>query len=160
MGGVTSRLRPGATVAAGGFFVCMGGIHVGLVSADPEVYGGFADRALFGFVERGWSDVFMAAPAVWGLLLAGFEIAVGAALLSGGLPARAGWVLASAFQVLLMLFGWGLWLWSVPAVTLFVLGARRDWAALCGRARETRDGRPPAGEDARRGAGQSVRASR
>jgi len=124
------RSPPGATVAAGGFYLCMGGVHLGLVAADTEVYRHFADGGLFGFVRDGWAEVFMAHPAVWGLLLAAGEVTLGAVMLVGGRPARAGWVAMVVFQVLLMLFGWGFWLWSLPAVAVLVAGARHDWAAL------------------------------
>jgi len=51
-------------------------------------------------------------------------------MLVGGRPARAGWLAMIAFQWLLMLFGWGFWLWSVPATAVLVAGAHRDWARL------------------------------
>jgi len=53
----------------GGFFLVMGGVHLGLVSADPQVYRHFADHGLFGFVRTGWSEIVMADPSVYGLLL-------------------------------------------------------------------------------------------
>ncbi len=40
----------------------------------------------------------------------------------------AGWVGVLLFQVLLMLFGPGFWLWSLPAIALLVWLARRDLA--------------------------------
>lgn len=124
------RSTPGATTMAGGFFLAMGGIHVGIVAADPETYRHFADSALLGFVRTGWAEVFMAHPALWGLLLAVGELTLGVLLLLGGTTARWGWVAILVFQVLLMLFGWGFWLWSVPALAVLQLGARRDWSAL------------------------------
>ena len=121
---------PGATMAAGGFYLVMGGIHVGIVAAGTQTYRHFADGALWGFVRSGWADVFMAHPAVWGLLLALGEITLGVALLRGGTTARYGWVGIIAFQVLLMVFGWGFWLWSLPALAVLYAGARHDWARL------------------------------
>ena len=112
------RVTPGATTMAGGFFLTMGGIHVGLVAADPETYRHFADSALFGFVRTGWAEVFMAHPALWGLLLAAGELTLGVLLLLGGATARWGWVAIMVFQVLLMLFGWGFWFWSLPALAV------------------------------------------
>jgi hypothetical protein len=41
-------------------------------------------------------------------------------------------VAAVTFNVLLMLFGWGFWAWSVPAVYLLVRLARTDWRSLSG----------------------------
>jgi hypothetical protein len=114
----------------GGFFLAMGGVHIGIVAAGPEAYRHFADEALFGFVRTGWAEVFMAHPRVWGLLLAAAEVAMGTLLLHGGRPARVGWVAVVAFHLLLMLFGWGIWLWSVPAIVVLVRLARRDWRRL------------------------------
>jgi hypothetical protein len=108
----------------------MGGIHIGIVAAGTQTYRHFADGALFGFVRSAWADVFMAHPAVWGLLLALGEITLGAALLRGGRGAQWGWMGIIAFQVLLMVFGWGFWLWSVPALAVLYAGARHDWARL------------------------------
>jgi hypothetical protein len=108
----------------------MGGVHVGVVAANTETYRHFADGALFGFVRSGWAGVFMAHPAVWGLLLAAGEITLGVMLVTGGVAARCGWLTIAAFQVLLMLFGWGFWLWSLPALAVVYLGAQRDWSRL------------------------------
>ena len=114
----------------GGFFLVMGGVHLGLVAADPQVYEHFADQGLFGFVRTGWQEVVMAAPAVYGLLLMAGEVTAGALLLVGGRAARVGWVVVITFHALLMLFGWGVWLWSVPALVVLAILARRDWARL------------------------------
>src|SRR6478735_11560607 len=96
-------------LVTGGFFLVTGGVHLGIVAADPSFYTHFADRALLPFVSTGWSEVFMAAPAFWGLCLFAGEVALGLLLLSGGPAARVGWVGVIAFQVLLMLFGLGFW---------------------------------------------------
>jgi len=110
----------------GCFFVMMAGVHLGLVAADPGVYRHFADDALFGFVRSGWREVFMADPAFWGLCVMAGELVLGALLLIGGRAATVGWVGVLTFHVLLMLFGPGFWLWSVPAVALLLFLARRD----------------------------------
>jgi hypothetical protein len=104
----------------------MGGVHVGLVAADTGVFRHFADAALFGFVGDGWQHIFVAQPAVFGMLLAAGEIMLGTLLLRGGRAATAGWFGVIAFHVLLMLFGFGIWLWSVPALALLVYLARQD----------------------------------
>jgi hypothetical protein len=127
-----ARAVPWRTRAVGGFFVAMGGVHIGIVAADTETYRHFADDALFGFVRTGWAEVFMATPILWGLLLAAGEILMGSLLLRGGLPARVGWVCVMTFHVLLMLFGWGIWAWSVPALFVLIRGARTDWRPLGG----------------------------
>ena len=112
----------------GGFFLVMGGVHLGLVAADPQIYRHFADAGLFAFVRDGWQEIVMAAPTVWGLLLMGGEIVLGTLLLIGGRAAPWGWYGVIAFHVLLMLFGLGFWLWSVPALVVLVMLARRDLA--------------------------------
>lgn len=122
----------GRTVV-GGFFLVMGGVHLGLVSADPEVYRHFADHGLFGFVRNGWLDIVMAAPAVYGLLLMAFEITAGALLLAGGRAARVGWAAVIGFHVLLLVFGWGFWAWSVPALAVLTWLASRDLRATGAR---------------------------
>jgi hypothetical protein len=110
----------------GGFFLVMGGVHLGLVAADPQIYQHFADAGLFGFVRSGWSSIVMAAPTAYGLLLMAGEVTAGALLLVGGGAARVGWVAVIAFHVLLMLFGWWVWAWSVPALVLLCWLAARD----------------------------------
>jgi hypothetical protein len=114
----------------GGFFLFTGGAHAGIVFADPEAYRHFADEALFGFVSEGWAEVFMAAPAFWGLCLSLGEATLGVLLLVGGTAAKIGWVGVVTFHVLLMLFGFGIWLWCVPALVVLLALARRDWPLL------------------------------
>lgn len=115
----------GRTVV-GGFFLVMGGVHLGIVSVDPQTYDAFADHALFPFVRDGWQQIVMAQPAFWGLSLMAGEIVLGTLLLVGGRAARWGWVGVIAFQALLMLFGVWIWLWCLPTITLLVWLARRD----------------------------------
>ena len=121
--GLSPRL--GRTVV-GGFFLVMGGVHLGLASADPQVYDGFAAQSSLGFVRDGWEHVFMAQPRVWALLLMAGEVLLGSLLLAGGRAARVGWVGVLTFHALLMLFGWWAWVYCVPALALLVLLARHD----------------------------------
>jgi hypothetical protein len=121
----TARSALGRSLV-GGFFLVMGGVHLGLVSADPEVYRHFADHGLFAFVRDGWRDIVMAAPAVYGLLLMAGEITAGVLLLVGGRTARIGWSAVLVFHLLLLLFGWWIWVWCVPALVLLTWLARRD----------------------------------
>jgi len=111
----------------GGLFLVTGGVHLGLVAADPQIYAPFADHGLFGFVRSGWRDIVMAEPAAWGLLAAAGEILLGVLLLTGGRAARWGWAGAIGFHVLLMLFGWGFWAWSLPVLVVLVVLARPDF---------------------------------
>jgi hypothetical protein len=124
----TPRQRRLGRKLVAGLFLVSGGVHIGLVSADTQVYRHFADGGLFPFVRAGWQDVVMANPAVWCLLLAAGEILIGTLLMVGGRAAPWGWGAAIGFHVLLMLFGFGFWLWSVPALVALVLLARYDRA--------------------------------
>jgi hypothetical protein len=110
----------------GGFFLVMGGVHLGLVAADPQVYEHFADNGLFPFVRTGWQTIVMAAPSFYGLLLMAAEVAAGTLLLVGGRAARAGWAAVITFHVLLMVFGWWIWAWCLPALALLAWLAARD----------------------------------
>jgi hypothetical protein len=110
----------------GGFYLSMGGVHLGLVAADPQTYRHFADAGLFAFVRDGWQDVFMAHAATFGLLLALGETTLGILLLLGGPFATVGWAGVVAFHLLLMLFGFGVWLWCVPALVALIYLWRRD----------------------------------
>lgn len=120
------RRRHWGGPVVGGFYLTMGGVHIGLVAADTDVYRPFADAALFGFVRDGWQNVFMAQPAVFGLLLAAAEVTLGVLLLVGGRAATLGWGGIITFHLLLMLFGFGLWVWCLPALALLTYLARRD----------------------------------
>ena len=113
----------------GGLFVWAGGIHVGLLSADPGVYRHFADAALFPFVRQGWADVFMADPRWWALALAAAETAAGGLLLTRGRAIAWGWSAVIVFHILLMLFGFGFWMWSLPVLVLLVWTSRADRGA-------------------------------
>lgn len=127
----------------GGFYLVMGGINVGLVVADPDTYRTFADGAYWSFVTDTWRDVVMAHPVAWILALAAGEIVLGLLLLRGGAAARAGWIGVIVFHVLLMSFGFGFWLWSVPVLLVIVPAARSDWPALVAHA-PVADARPVA----------------
>jgi hypothetical protein len=114
----------------GGFYLSMGGLHLGIVAADPQFYRSFADQALFAFVRDGWADIFMANPRLWGLAMVAGETLLGALLLAGGRYAKLGWAGVIVFHLLLMLFGFGIWAWCIPALTVLFLLARADWPRL------------------------------
>ena len=121
-----ARLRQGVAF----FFIGGAVVHISLASFNPDAYAAFADDALFGFVRSGWREVFMSDPPAWALLLALGEATLGAALLLGGTPARWGYVGVIAFHVALMMFGWGFWMWSIPALAFLVWLALSDWPLL------------------------------
>lgn len=89
-----------------------------------------ADQSVWGFVRTGWTEIFMAHPHAWGLFAVALEALLGLLLLAGGRPARVGWMGIIAFQVALVLFGWGFLLWSLPFGVLLILAARHDWPLL------------------------------
>ena len=125
------RSVPLVRKVVGGLFLVMGGVHLGLVAADPGVYRHFADDALFVFVVDGWRNIVMVRPEVYGLLLMAGEIVLGSMLLIGGRAAYVGWIGVIVFHVLLLVFGWGIWLWAVPALVFSVALARRDIRGGC-----------------------------
>jgi hypothetical protein len=110
----------------GAFYLSMGGVHLGIVGADPEFYRPFAQSAHLEFVRSGWSEIFMAHPSFWGLALAAGETTLGLFLLAGGKRAGFAWAAVIAFHLALMLFGWGFWFWSVPALALLIPAALAD----------------------------------
>lgn len=120
------RVMRTARRTVGGLFLWTGGIHVGILSADPTTYRHFADQALFGFVTRGWAEAFMAQPRLWALTLAIAETAAGVLLLTRGRAVAVGWAAVIVFHALLMLFGFGFWLWAVPALVLLSILAWAD----------------------------------
>ncbi len=126
---MSGRSRRGvlARKAVGGFYLFTGGVHLGIVAAGPEFYRHFADGALFDFVASGWQEIFMTHPVAWGLVMAAGETSLGLLLLSGGRRAKWGLAGVIAFHLALMLFGWGFWVWSAPALAFLILVAGKDW---------------------------------
>lgn len=118
-------------IATGVVFLWSSGVHVGIVAADSELYRDVADAAWLPGIRTAWSDVFMAHPVLWGLMIALGELAIGTALLTGGRWARYGLAGAAGFHVGLMTLGWGYWLWSLPVLAILLgPGRRRDPALL------------------------------
>lgn len=111
----------------GWFFLWTSGIHVGIVAAGTGFYRHFADEALVPGLAAAWRSAFMSQPALGGLTVAAGEALLGVLLLSHSWTRRRwGWAGTIAFHVALMCFGWGFWLWSLPALALLVSGARAD----------------------------------
>jgi hypothetical protein len=68
----------------------------------------------------------MSQPVTFGLLLMAGEMVMGILLLLGGRYASVGWAGVIAFHLLLMLFGFAVWLWCIPALVTLIWLARRD----------------------------------
>jgi hypothetical protein len=132
--GVLADRSPVVRRVVGGFYLVMAGVHLGIVASDAQTYRHFADGTPLGFVRAGWSEVFMRSPEQWGLALFLGETVIGVLLLLGGRAAKVGWAAVIAFHLLLMLFGFGIWLWSVPVLLLLTPVAVRDWVLLSGEA--------------------------
>ena len=103
--------------AFGGVFLAGSVTHVVLVSVSSTSYDSFADSSYWPFITHAWRSVVV--PNIYYLipLLAVFEATVGILLLISS-TRRIGIAAAMAFTVALMLFGWGFWLWSLPALAL------------------------------------------
>ena len=111
----------------------------------PQTYRHFADAGLFAFVRDGWQNIFMAHPTAFGLLLAAGETVLGILLLLGGRAATYGWAGVVGFHLLLMLFGFGVWLWCIPALAVLIHLARLDTTTAWAAARASRNA-PSRGE--------------
>ncbi|TDO58801.1 hypothetical protein EV651_10976 [Kribbella sp. VKM Ac-2571] len=96
------------------------GIHAVLAVTTPRSYDGFADAAFFNWTTDAWQNIFMAHPTLWALLLAGSELAIAVLLVRAR---RLGYLAVIVFHLALMLFGWGFWLWCVPALAFAVPAA-------------------------------------
>lgn len=124
------RLRPieacPVGTSIGAFYLVMAGINIGIVVADASTYRHFADQGLWPFVRSGWLDIVMAHPGAWIGLLAAVEIVIGLAFLATRPWQRVAYIAAIAFHVALMSFGWGFWLWAVPAIGALLAAARHD----------------------------------
>jgi len=121
-------IRVRSTILAG--FVLIFGlgafVHAGLAIGNPTAYRPFADAALFGWVRDGWQDIFMAAPRLCALLLAAGELLIAVLLI---VARRLGYSAVIVFHLALMLFGWGFWLWCVPALAFAVPAAGYEFRA-------------------------------
>jgi hypothetical protein len=98
--------------------------HTALAMFDTETYRPLADAALAEWVFRDWQTVFMADPRQWGLALAVSQLLIASLLL---FARRVGYLGVIAFNLILMLFGWTFWWWSVPALAFAVPAAVHEF---------------------------------
>ena len=120
------RRRHWGGPVVGGFYLSMGGVHLGLVAADPEKPIDTLPTPDSSLRPRRLAGDLNDQSAVFGQLLMVGETALGILLLLGGRFATVGWAGVIAFHVLLMLFGFGVWLWCLPALAGLVYLARKD----------------------------------
>lgn len=124
----TDRRQALGRKIVGGFYLTMAGVHLGVVAADPQFYATFADEALVPALETAWDEVFMAAPALWGVALCLAEVAIGTMLLAGGRWTMPGWFLVIGFHLMLVaIVGWWILWWVVPALAIVVPLSVADW---------------------------------
>ena len=100
-----------------GLFLLASLTNIVLVSRSATAYDSFADGSYLPFVTHIWRSVFVPNVYVFIALLAGFEATVGVLMLPRR-TRRLAIACAIAFNVALMLFGWGFWLWSPPVIVL------------------------------------------
>ncbi|MFG1912595.1 hypothetical protein [Kribbella sp. NPDC048928] len=105
-------------------FAAGAGVHVLLALTTPHSYDGFADAAFFAWIHDAWQNIFMSHPTVWALFLAATEVTIAILLIRAR---RLGYVTVIAFHLALMLFGWGFWLWCIPALAFAVPAARHSF---------------------------------
>ena len=121
------RVAAVARLAFGGLFTGGSLVHIAIVVTGTETYRHFADTAFILFVKQAWLSVFMPHAALFGLLLAALELAVGLLILAGGRKTTIGLLAAIVFHLGLMLFGWGFWFWSAPMLAMLIALLRYDF---------------------------------
>ena len=89
-------------------------------------YSGFADGAYVGFVRDTWESLVVPHQVVFIGLLVAFEGLAGSLVLVPGRVRQAALVALVGFNVALLSFGWGFYLWSVPVGTGLVLLLRAE----------------------------------
>jgi hypothetical protein len=75
-------------------------------------------------------SVFMAHPSIYASLIGGYELATGVLLFKSGRAAVWDFWAALAFQVALTFFGFGIWLYCLPAIALLAFILRAHLKAL------------------------------
>jgi hypothetical protein len=101
-------------IAAGLLWIGGGALVNGAILALGGTYSGFADGAYVAFVHDTWESLVVPHQTVFIGLLIAFEATAGTlVLVEGPLRRIALWALIG-FNLCLLSFGWGFYLWSVP----------------------------------------------
>jgi hypothetical protein len=121
---VTAAIRAGRSrraartgrLAVAVLFLGAGALVNATFLATGDDYADFADGAYLAFVRDTWRDLVVPSHYLFISLLVAFEAAVGLLVLAGGKRTQLGYVAAIAFHVVLLSFGWGFYLWSIPMI--------------------------------------------
>ena len=123
----SKRWRYAGRAAVGVLFIIGGALAHVVNLATHANYASFADPALFGWVTHAWRTVVPPNHVVLIGLLAVFEAAVGALIISGRRRTQFGYAAVIAFYLALWLFGWIETVWCIvmiPAMMLLLLAER------------------------------------
>ena len=124
----SKRWRYVGRAAVGVLFIIGGALAHVVNLATHADYANFADPALFAWVTHTWRTVVPPNHVVLIGLLAVFEAAVGALIISGGRRTQFGYAAVIAFYLALWLFGWIETVWCIvmiPAMVMLLLAERR-----------------------------------
>ena len=147
-------------VAVATLFIAGGALFNTLTFATGGDYSGFADRSYLPFVTDTWRSVVAPNQYMFIPLLIGFEVVVGALVLTGGRRTQLALVGAIGFHIGLMFFGWEYYLFSVAMIVAFalLLRAERKHTAVAAKAHGAGEGhRAVEGHDERRVGAQVAR---
>jgi hypothetical protein len=114
-------------------YVGAGALVNALLLATGEDYDDFADGSYLAFVRDTWHSLVVPNHVLFISLLVAFEAAVGLLAWVGGRRAQLALAAAIAFHIVLLSFGWGFYLWSIPmigALSLLLRASRRPTAPV------------------------------
>jgi hypothetical protein len=106
-------------------------VHFRLATGNTGAYRDFAQWVNPpAWVAQAWDSVFMAHRSVFGSSIGSYELVTGVLILRGDKSAVIGLWLALLFHLGLIFFGFGIWLYCVPAICLLVLVLRAQLRAV------------------------------
>jgi hypothetical protein len=116
-------------VAVATLFLVGGALFNTLTLATGGNYFDFADGSYLPFVTDTWRSLVAPHQYIFIPLLIAFEVVVGVLMLTGGRRTQLALVLAIAFHIGLMFFGWQYYPFSIAMIVAFVLllHAERRW---------------------------------
>jgi len=92
-----------------------------LMLLDGSTYTGFASGSSVPFVRETWESLVVPNHHIFIGLLIAFEALAGAAVLWAGRPRTVALTLLVAFNLTLVVFGWGFLIWAAPLAIALVL---------------------------------------